>query len=169
MGDSWSNLVVIAGTMDGEVLVTVPSSGPAVKAKFEGTRGMIFGLELFDGKLFSIADDRCLCVWDAGILESVFTSVSSPRVISKLDGQFGHSARPYSICHDDSGNIYTAGDDEVICVWNVQNDVLKMVYQKDVRMGSIRALRVIGNQLYISCGSGALVSVPVDELIDDFN
>ncbi|WKY14411.1 hypothetical protein Q1695_000173 [Nippostrongylus brasiliensis] len=169
MGDSWSNLVVIAGTMDGEVLVTVPSSGPAVKAKFEGTRGMIFGLELFDGKLFSIADDRCLCVWDAGILESLFTSVSPPRVISKLDGQFGHSARPYSICHDDSGNIYTAGDDEVICVWNVQNDVLKMVYQKDVRMGSIRALRVIGNQLYISCGSGALVSVPVDELIDDFN
>ncbi|VDP02308.1 unnamed protein product [Heligmosomoides polygyrus] len=68
IGSSWSDLVVVAGTTDGEILVTVPSSGPLIRAKFEGHRGMIFGLDLDNNKLYSVADDRCLCVWDAGIL-----------------------------------------------------------------------------------------------------
>ncbi|KAK6061056.1 CBL proto-oncogene, SH2-like domain protein [Cooperia oncophora] len=45
VGSSWDHLVVIAGTMDGEILVTVPSTGPSIRAKFEGHR---VGLEIYD-------------------------------------------------------------------------------------------------------------------------
>ncbi|VDP02311.1 unnamed protein product [Heligmosomoides polygyrus] len=88
-------------------------------------------------------------------------------VVTKLDGQFGHSARPYSICHDSSGNIYTAGDDEVVCVWKMENGKLKMRYQRDIMTGSIRALRVLNENLYIACGSGGLATISIEELSDD--
>ncbi|KAK6031182.1 hypothetical protein OSTOST_02670 [Ostertagia ostertagi] len=168
VGSAWGDLVVVAGTMDGEILVTVPSTGPAIRAKFEGHRGMIFGLDLYKGRLYSIADDRRLCVWDANILDSVPTDSAGVKVLRILDAQFGHAARPYSICHDSDGNVYTAGDDEVICKWIVEDNRLKMLYQREIRAGSVRALRVIGAQLYIASGSGALATVPTDELTEDF-
>lgn len=167
IGSSWSDLVVVAGTTDGEILVTVPSSGPLIRAKFEGHRGMIFGLDLDNNKLYSVADDRCLCVWDAGILRRLSKGTAPVDVVTKLDGQFGHSARPYSICHDSSGNIYTAGDDEVVCVWKMENGKLKMRYQRDIMTGSIRALRVLNENLYIACGSGGLATISIEELSDD--
>uniref|UniRef100_A0A7I5EDJ2 tRNA (34-2'-O)-methyltransferase regulator WDR6 n=1 Tax=Haemonchus contortus TaxID=6289 RepID=A0A7I5EDJ2_HAECO len=168
VSSSWDDLVVIAGTMDGEILVTVPSTGPVIRAKFEGHRGMIFGLDLCKDRLYSIADDRCLCVWDAKILDSVPTDSACVKVIKKLDAQFGHAARPYSICHDSDGNIYTAGDDEIVCKWIVEDDCLKMLYQKEVQAGSIRAIRVVDEKLCIASGSGALATVPVNELAEDF-
>ncbi|KAK6061057.1 hypothetical protein COOONC_01286 [Cooperia oncophora] len=42
-----------------------------------------------------------------------------------------------------------------------------MLYQREIKGGSIRALLVMDAKLYISSGSGALATVPVDELTED--
>ncbi|KAE9419355.1 hypothetical protein Angca_001739, partial [Angiostrongylus cantonensis] len=102
LGSSWNSLIVVAGTMDGELLVTVPSYGAATRAILECHQGMIFGIIRYNEFLYSVADDRSLAVWDASIL------MDSK---GELDQGYGHSSRPYCLCSDADGYIYTGGCD----------------------------------------------------------
>ncbi|KAJ1367538.1 hypothetical protein KIN20_028468 [Parelaphostrongylus tenuis] len=168
LGSSWSALTVIAGTMDGEILVSVPSSGSTIRTVLECHRGMVFDIIRWNEFLYSVADDRSLAVWDASNLtnSNQFIDNISSNHKSELDVRYGHSSRPYCVCTDNDGHIYTAGNDETVCVWSYVDGRLKMIYQRNIRCGPIRALHIMDRKLFVACESGALVTIPIDELCE---
>ncbi|CAJ0584081.1 unnamed protein product, partial [Mesorhabditis spiculigera] len=66
---------------------------------------MTFEAVILGQYVFSVHDDRSLRVWD---LEG--DSAAS------IAHEFGHSARPFSVCIDEAGSmIFTGGNDQVVC------------------------------------------------------
>lgn len=43
--------------------------------------------------------------------------------------------------------LHSNNDLQVVCVWKMENGKLKMRYQRDIMTGSIRALRVLNENL----------------------
>ncbi|CAI4227026.1 unnamed protein product [Auanema sp. JU1783] len=154
LGDSWQNIAVVAGTVFGEILYSEPANGSEVKRKLLGHTGMIFGLHALENLLYSISDDRSLRVWS---LEAIKLGGEQ---ITEIDSVFGHSARPFAICSSPDNHIYTAGIDQLVCKWKMNEEKkLVLVDQLSLSTGGIRSLKYYDDALWVGSETGALLEV----------
>ncbi|RCN31096.1 hypothetical protein ANCCAN_23129 [Ancylostoma caninum] len=117
IGESWASATIVAGTSLGEITVFKPASGQI--HTFAGPEGMLFDMCRYENRLYCVADDRSLSVYDcSSLISSDKKEKGSDDEISlkKLAQEYGHACRPFAVCADENGKIYTGGQDAVCFV-----------------------------------------------------
>uniref|UniRef100_A0A1I7XVP1 WD_REPEATS_REGION domain-containing protein n=1 Tax=Heterorhabditis bacteriophora TaxID=37862 RepID=A0A1I7XVP1_HETBA len=165
IGDSWDKLITIVGTVFGDILIARPSTGSSILRRFRGHTGMIFGLMLSDDKLFSISDDRSLRVWNAFGIEDIQDG-EIVKDFTELSCVYGHCARPFAICRDDGGALYTGGMDQTVCKWYLDGSSLVLLAKKPVSNGAIRSLYCKENNLYVGSENGGIICMDISTMGD---
>ncbi|KAL6724578.1 hypothetical protein Aduo_019456 [Ancylostoma duodenale] len=159
MGNSWPSAAVVAGTSLGEITVFKPASREI--RTFAGPDGMIFDMCRFESRLFCVADDRSLSVYDCTSLISTDKRDSDDEMsLVKLAQEYGHASRPYAVCTDENGKIYTGGQDAVLFQWEYSRDRgLRITNKQDLNHGVIRSICDIGPSIFVGHDHGSLVRV----------
>jgi WD40 repeat protein len=109
---------------------------------------MIFEMDIFGNKLYSIGDDRSIRIFD---IESA----------KELNVAYGHESRIRALKVLSDDRIFSAGDE--ICLWKWIGSSLKLIEKYEVGIGKIVHLNIFDNLLLASSMNGAMVTVQIKE------
>lgn len=151
VNDTWSNLIVLSGTVFSQVLIWWPKKSEdkdlcPILCKLVGHRVFLlffsfyklFKTVTFQGVIFSIhynpkaglicstSDDRYAIIWSVASRD-LLTELSHSEVqIVQKCSLYGHTARVFK-CRVLSDSILTAGEDSIINIWNFNGQVMRKI------------------------------------------
>ncbi|XP_032637671.1 tRNA (34-2'-O)-methyltransferase regulator WDR6 isoform X2 [Chelonoidis abingdonii] len=151
VGDSWDELVVVAGTVFNQLLVWRVADGSDEEARIKPQRrvsghdGVIFSICYLKSKgiLASASDDRSIRVWDVGDLQAPRDPVHCLLVC------YGHQSRVWSV-RLLSDYLISIGEDSACIVWNYKGEVVQSFRGHKGR--SVRAVAVHEARGWVATG-----------------
>ncbi|XP_074862148.1 tRNA (34-2'-O)-methyltransferase regulator WDR6 [Carettochelys insculpta] len=150
-GDSWGELVVVAGTVFNQLVVWRVSEGGDEAARIKpqrrvsGHSGVIFSICYLKSKgiLASASDDRSIRVWGVGDLQAPCDPVRCLLVC------YGHQSRVWSV-RLLSDYLLSIGEDSACIVWNYSGEIVQSF--RGHKGHSLRALAVHEAQGWVATG-----------------
>nr|XP_008171589.2 WD repeat-containing protein 6 isoform X1 [Chrysemys picta bellii] len=151
VGDSWDELVVVAGTVFNQLVVWRVADGSDEAARIKPQRrvsghdGVIFSICYLKSKgiLASASDDRSIRVWDVGDLQAPRDPVRCLLVC------YGHQSRVWSV-RLLSDYLISIGEDSACIVWNYNGEVVQSFRGHKGR--SVRAVAVHETRGWVATG-----------------
>lgn len=119
LGDSWDDVIVLAGTVFSTIAIWSNSGNSRDKEiihRLEGHKGVIFSVEFChrNKRICSTSDDRTVRVWDVAFENCDWAKCA----ITLKFTLYGHSARVWKSALLESGQIVSIGEDSRICLWS---------------------------------------------------
>uniref|UniRef100_A0A336LEW1 tRNA (34-2'-O)-methyltransferase regulator WDR6 n=1 Tax=Culicoides sonorensis TaxID=179676 RepID=A0A336LEW1_CULSO len=170
-GDSWKNLLFLAGTAFGELIIWSPSNiqcnddiGIILIRIPNSHNGVIFNIDLnMEASLLTTAsDDRSIQLWKITLND---LDMKKPS-IEKIKRCFAHTSRVFRskiIKKDENFYILSIGEDSHVCLWD---DAGNLIYKKYLEnCGTIWGLDYckITETVVVSTNNGRLLKIPLAE------
>uniref|UniRef100_A0A8C3SQN7 tRNA (34-2'-O)-methyltransferase regulator WDR6 n=1 Tax=Chelydra serpentina TaxID=8475 RepID=A0A8C3SQN7_CHESE len=151
VGDSWDELVVVAGTVFNQLVVWRVADGSDEEARIKPQRrvsghdGVIFSICYLKSKgiLASASGDRSIRVWDVGDLQAPRDPVRCLLVC------YGHQSRVWSV-RLLSDYLISIGEDSACIVWNYNGEVVQSF--RGHKGHSVRAVAVHEARGWVATG-----------------
>ncbi|KAF2897199.1 hypothetical protein ILUMI_08973 [Ignelater luminosus] len=133
VNDTWSNLIVLSGTVFSQVLIWWPKTSEdknlcSILCKLNGHKGVIFSIHYNPkaGLICSTSDDRYAIIWSIASRDLLTElSLSKAQIVQRCS-LYGHTARVFK-CRVLSDSVVTAGEDSIINIWNFNGQLIRKI------------------------------------------